>query len=69
LFILPPKRPPNAHKSTAAVVDPTPEEILARAAAIRAKRSAQDEERMYHYARVEVRQYSYNGRNHMFAEM
>jgi hypothetical protein len=64
-----PKRPPNAHKSNAAVSDPTPEEILKRAAEVRAMRSAQEEERMYRYARVELRQYSYNGRSHMFSEM
>jgi hypothetical protein len=64
-----PKRPSKSHKSNASVVDPTPEEISARAAEIRAKRTEQEEARMYRYARVEIRQYSYNGRAHAFAEM
>lgn len=50
-------------------IDPTPEEIYALAAELREKRTEQEKERMYGYKHVEIKQYSYNGRAHVFAEM
>lgn len=64
-----PKRPPKTHRSNASVVDPTPEEIAQRAAEVRAKRTEQENERLYRYRRVEVRQYSYSSRTGIFSEM
>lgn len=63
------KRPEEARKTNASAADPTPEEISALAAEVRARRTEKEAAHGYQYARVEVRQYSYNGRAHVFAEM
>lgn len=68
-----PRRPVDAQRFRGRVraepVDPTPEEILALAAELREKRTEQEKERLYGYRHVEIRHYSYNGRDHVFAEM
>ena len=56
----------NQHTASA---DPTPEEILSLAAELRAKRPAAEHEKMYQFNKVVLKQYAYNGRQHVFSEM
>lgn len=65
-----PKRPHDPRKKRAKMVDPTPEEIAARAAECLAKRADDDKNATYEKPkRVEIKQYAYSSRTGIFTEM
>lgn len=66
-----PRRTHVPRRAQSKIIDPTPEEIVERAAEVRAMRTASENARLTNYKQkpVEIKQYAYSSRTGMFTEM